>query len=99
MGAFFFVRSLLMFVNNERPFAGNMNGWILAIFFFVDAWLLGKCIPYLLSLRNPVEQTHTHQHSLNPVISTHSTWLGCTAACVNCQFQSQHEPLMAAEPE
>jgi hypothetical protein len=42
MGAFFFVRSLLTFVNNEAPFAGNTNGWILTGFFFFDAWLLGK---------------------------------------------------------
>jgi hypothetical protein len=39
-GAFFFVRSLLQFVNNEAPFAGDTNGWILTVFFFVDAWLL-----------------------------------------------------------
>jgi hypothetical protein len=43
MGAFFFVRSLLTFVNNEAPFAGNTNGWILTAFFFFDAWLLGEC--------------------------------------------------------
>lgn len=42
MGAFFFVRSLLTFVNNEAPFAGNTNGWILTAFFFFDAWLLGE---------------------------------------------------------
>jgi hypothetical protein len=42
MGAFFFVRSLLTFVNNDAPFAGNTNGWILTGFFFFDAWLLGK---------------------------------------------------------
>lgn len=41
-GAFFFVRSLLTFVNNQAPFAGNTNGWILTVFFFVDAWLLGE---------------------------------------------------------
>uniref|UniRef100_A0A383WNY2 Uncharacterized protein n=1 Tax=Tetradesmus obliquus TaxID=3088 RepID=A0A383WNY2_TETOB len=40
-GAFFFVRSLLMFVNGEKPFAGNANGWTLTAFFFFDAWLLG----------------------------------------------------------
>uniref|UniRef100_A0A383VW30 Uncharacterized protein n=1 Tax=Tetradesmus obliquus TaxID=3088 RepID=A0A383VW30_TETOB len=40
-GAFFFVRSLLTFVNNEAPFAGNANGWTLTFFFFFDAWLLG----------------------------------------------------------
>lgn len=43
MGAFFFVRSLLTFVNNDKPFAGNTNGWILTAFFFFDAWLLGEC--------------------------------------------------------
>jgi hypothetical protein len=41
-GAFFFVRSLLMFVNGEMPFAGNTRGWILTAFFFFDAWLLGE---------------------------------------------------------
>jgi len=42
MGAFFFVRSLLTFVNGDKPFAGNANGWILTGFFFFDAWLLGE---------------------------------------------------------
>jgi hypothetical protein len=41
-GAFFFVRSLLMFVNGEKPFAGDVNGAILTAFFFFDAWLLGE---------------------------------------------------------
>lgn len=41
-GAFFFVRSLLQFVNGEAPFAGDVNGYILMVFFFVDAWLLGE---------------------------------------------------------
>jgi hypothetical protein len=41
-GAFFFVRSLLTFVNGDKPFAGDANGWTLAVFFFVDAWLLGE---------------------------------------------------------
>lgn len=42
MGAFFFTRSILQFVNNELPMAANSyNGWILTAFFFVDAWLLG----------------------------------------------------------
>ena len=43
MGAFFFVRSLLTFVDNRAPFAGNANGWMLTAFFFFDAWLLGEC--------------------------------------------------------
>jgi hypothetical protein len=42
MGAFFFVRSMLQFVNNQEPFAGDATGWILTIAFFLDAWLLGK---------------------------------------------------------
>jgi hypothetical protein len=51
MGAFFFTRSLLMFVNNQEPFAGEWKGWILCIFFFVDAWLLGKISkPFMLSV-------------------------------------------------
>jgi hypothetical protein len=40
-GAFFFIRSLLQFVNNEGWARGNLNGWLLTIFFFADAWLLG----------------------------------------------------------
>lgn len=42
MGAFFFVRSLLTFVNNQAPFAGNAAGWTLTALFFFDAWLLGE---------------------------------------------------------
>jgi hypothetical protein len=41
-GAFFFIRSLLQFVNNEGWAAGTRNGWILTAAFFVDAWLLGE---------------------------------------------------------
>eukprot|EP00878_Enallax_costatus_P000230 GHUV01000294.1.p1 GENE.GHUV01000294.1~~GHUV01000294.1.p1 ORF type:complete len:1290 (+),score=442.33 GHUV01000294.1:122-3991(+) len=40
-GAFFFVRSLLQFVNGEAPFASDVSGYLLMVFFFVDAWLLG----------------------------------------------------------
>jgi hypothetical protein len=31
-----------MFVNGEKPFAGDANGWTLTAFFFFDAWLLGE---------------------------------------------------------
>jgi hypothetical protein len=41
-GAFFFIRSLLQFVNNEGWARGQRNGWLLTIFFFVDAYLLGE---------------------------------------------------------
>jgi hypothetical protein len=41
-GAFFFIRSLLQFVNNEGWAAGTRNGWILTAAFFIDAWLLGE---------------------------------------------------------
>jgi hypothetical protein len=41
-GAFFFIRSLLQFVNNEGWAAGTRNGWLLSCFFFVDAYLLGE---------------------------------------------------------
>jgi len=43
-GAFFFIRSLLQFVNNEGWAAGLQNGWILTAFFFVDAYLLGESL-------------------------------------------------------
>jgi hypothetical protein len=45
-GAFFFIRSLLQYVNNEG-WAGEKytNGWLLTVFFFLDAYLLGEwCI-------------------------------------------------------
>jgi hypothetical protein len=43
-GAFFFIRSLLQYVNREG-WAGRTyeTGWLLTAFFFVDAYLLGKC--------------------------------------------------------
>jgi hypothetical protein len=41
-GAFFFIRSLLQFVNNEGWAQGARNGWLLTAFFFVDAYLLGE---------------------------------------------------------
>jgi hypothetical protein len=43
-GAFFFIRSLLQFVNNEGWAAGTRNGWLLSCFFFVDAYLLGELL-------------------------------------------------------
>jgi hypothetical protein len=49
LGAFFFIRSLLTFVNNQPPFnKGVWQGWVLACCFFVDAYFLGEC---LLKLR------------------------------------------------
>lgn len=42
MGAFFFVRSILTFVAGQPPFDAPATGWILTVFFFVDAWLLGE---------------------------------------------------------
>jgi hypothetical protein len=42
-GAFFFIRSLLQYVNNEGwAGASYTNGWLLTVFFFLDAYLLGK---------------------------------------------------------
>lgn len=53
-GAFFFIRSLLQFVNNEPPFNRYSTGWILTATFFVDAYLVGElmfhCIAGLESL-------------------------------------------------
>jgi hypothetical protein len=48
MGAFFFVRSLLTFVNNQAPFAGNAVGWTLTAMFFFDAWLLGELHMFIM---------------------------------------------------
>lgn len=44
MGAFFFVRSLLQFVDPkvESPYDSTTAGYLLMVFFFVDAWLLGQ---------------------------------------------------------
>jgi hypothetical protein len=44
-GAFFFIRSLLQFVNNEGWAGTLQNGWILTALFFLDAYyrLLGEC--------------------------------------------------------
>lgn len=42
LGAFFFIRSLLTFVNKEAPYQSLWQGWVLACCFFVDAYLLGE---------------------------------------------------------
>ncbi|KAG1658983.1 hypothetical protein FOA52_008685 [Chlamydomonas sp. UWO 241] len=41
MGAFFFVRTLQFHVADHPHWDEDYQGWILAAFFFVDAWLLG----------------------------------------------------------
>ncbi|KAG1659736.1 hypothetical protein FOA52_006006 [Chlamydomonas sp. UWO 241] len=41
MGAFFFVRTLQFHVADHPHWKEDYQGWILAVFFFVDAWLLG----------------------------------------------------------
>ena len=43
LGAFFFIRSLLTFVNREAPYTQTWQGWVLSACFFVDAYLLGEC--------------------------------------------------------
>lgn len=54
LGAFFFIRSLLSFVNGDAPFnRGTWQGWILACCFFVDAYLLGECAHAVQWLRSP----------------------------------------------
>lgn len=67
MGAFFFVRSLLTFVNNQAPFAGNAVGWTLTALFFFDAWLLGKFYLFIpgvhKAFRQLREQIEQAQHT------------------------------------
>ncbi|KAG1674667.1 hypothetical protein FOA52_007191 [Chlamydomonas sp. UWO 241] len=41
MGAFFFVRTLQFHVNDHPDWFEVYQGWVLAVFFFIDAWLLG----------------------------------------------------------
>ena len=40
-GAFYFVRSLLLFANDDLPYNKQWHGWTLSACFFVDAYLLG----------------------------------------------------------
>lgn len=40
-GAYFFVRSILLYVTNTPPFDAVWKGWLLTGFFWLDAWLLG----------------------------------------------------------
>jgi hypothetical protein len=53
-GAFFFVRSLLSFVEGKAPFGdAEWKGYVLMICFFLDAWILGECLraaPHPLSV-------------------------------------------------
>jgi len=43
LGAFFFVRSLLQYVDDSvtSPYDSDIAGWILVAGFFLDAWFLG----------------------------------------------------------
>jgi hypothetical protein len=46
-GAFFFVRSLLLYVDEEEkdhPFTKNWSGWVLSVFFFLAAVLWGTLL-------------------------------------------------------
>jgi ATP-binding cassette, subfamily C (CFTR/MRP), member 1 len=47
MGAFFFVRSLLLYVDPKKKsdYDSDLAGYLLMAFFFVDAYLLGKFQP------------------------------------------------------
>jgi ATP-binding cassette, subfamily C (CFTR/MRP), member 1 len=49
-GAFYFVRSLLLFADKKKPYDQNWHGWLLTGFFFVDSYLLGASL-CLLRLR------------------------------------------------
>ena len=40
-GAYFFVRSILIYVTGAPPFDAVWKGWLLTAFFWLDAWLLG----------------------------------------------------------
>ncbi len=40
-GAYFFVRSILIYVTDQPPFDEVWKGWVLTAFFWLDAWLLG----------------------------------------------------------
>jgi ATP-binding cassette, subfamily C (CFTR/MRP), member 1 len=46
-GAFYFVRSLLLFANDDAPYTEQWHAWTLSACFFVDAYLLGMahCLP------------------------------------------------------
>jgi hypothetical protein len=85
-GAFFFVRSLLQFVNGEAPFAGDANGWTLTAFFFFDAWLLGECQPgpgRLLDLHcnSAALLQQPAQLIADTVAGIMHTFCACQAAC------------------
>jgi ATP-binding cassette subfamily C (CFTR/MRP) protein 1 len=46
MGAYFFTRSILLTMRtlegkDDTVFDAEWKGWVLTIFFFIDAWLLG----------------------------------------------------------
>jgi len=48
-GAYFFTRSVLMTIRTlegkeKSVFDAEWKGWVLAAFFFLDAWLLGTCM-------------------------------------------------------
>jgi len=48
-GAYFFTRSVLMTIRTlegkeNSVFDAEWKGWVLAAFFFLDAWLLGTCM-------------------------------------------------------
>lgn len=44
-GAYFFIRNILLYVDIEKEsdFDSDRAGYLLMSFFFVDAWLLGRC--------------------------------------------------------
>lgn len=46
LGAYFFIRNILLYVDTEKDSAYDSDraGYLLMAFFFIDAWLLGKCI-------------------------------------------------------
>ncbi len=43
MGAFFFVRTLQFHVNRHPSWNEAYKGWVLAVAFFLDAYVLGEC--------------------------------------------------------
>jgi ATP-binding cassette, subfamily C (CFTR/MRP), member 1 len=67
MGAFFFVRSLLLSVDPEKesPYDSDLAGYLLMAFFFVDAYFLGILLSFLQRINSP------HPSQLSEASSPH----------------------------
>jgi len=70
MGAFFFVRSLLQYVDTSvtSPYDSDIAGWILVAGFFLDAWLLGEpLLPHCSSLACSKHNRHCNASEKNRI--------------------------------